>query len=131
VTVFDRNPRRRACLDGSGTATRSSEELTALGEYDALIEATGDPQALDAMLRHVRPGAALLLLGLPYSRREFNFETVVAHELTIAGSVGSGRRISARPSPRCRTWTCDASLSASFRCATSRRPGTRPARANI
>jgi 2-desacetyl-2-hydroxyethyl bacteriochlorophyllide A dehydrogenase len=90
VTVFDRNPRRRACLDSSGIATRSSEELAALGEYDALIEATGDPQALDAMLRHVRPGSALLLLGLPYSRREFDFETVVAHELTIAGSVGSG-----------------------------------------
>ena len=89
VTAFDRNPLRRACFEGASIGTDSSVNMEQLGEFGVLIEATGDPDALQAMLRHSAPGSALLLLGLPYARREFNFESVVAYDKTIVGSVGS------------------------------------------
>ena len=89
VTAFDRRPLRRACFDGTGIETRSSEDLMTLTDYEVLVEATGDPDALDAMLRHSGAGVCLLLLGLPYARQEFNFESIVAYDKTIVGSVGS------------------------------------------
>jgi len=57
--------------------------------FDTIIEATGDAQALDTILHHSRAGATILLLGLPYARRDFNFESVVSYDKTIIGSVGS------------------------------------------
>lgn len=89
VTVFDRNPLRRAYFDDSSIEALSSEDLTTLTDHEVLVEATGDPEALDAMLHHSRAGSSLLLLGLPYARREFNFESIVAYDKTVIGSVGS------------------------------------------
>jgi threonine dehydrogenase-like Zn-dependent dehydrogenase len=53
------------------------------------VEATGDPEILHQMLTQSRTGATFLLLGLPYSRKDFNFEDIVAFDKTIIGSVGS------------------------------------------
>ena len=89
VTVFDRDPRRRAYFDKMPIDTDTSENMERLGEFEILIEATGVPDALEAMLNHSAAGSVLLLLGLPYARREFNFESIVAYEKTIIGSVGS------------------------------------------
>ncbi len=41
------------------------------------------------MLHQSRAGASLLLLGLPYARREFSFESIVEYDKVIIGSVGS------------------------------------------
>jgi len=54
-----------------------------------IVEATGNSDALYSILDHSRAGAILLLLGLPYARREFNFESIVAYDKTVIGSVGS------------------------------------------
>jgi len=89
VTAFDRDPLRRSYFEGTSIQADSSANMERLGEFEALIEATGDPDALNAMLQHSAPGAVLLLLGLPYARREFNFEHVVAYDKTVIGSVGS------------------------------------------
>lgn len=89
VTAFDRVPLRRTYFEGTPIDTDSSENMERLGDFDVLIEATGDPDALHAMLHHSAPGSAVLLLGLPYARREFNFESIVAYDKTIIGSVGS------------------------------------------
>jgi len=89
ITVFDPNPVRRAYFDNSGIETRSSVDLRALVDYEVLVEATGDPEALHAVLHQSRAGASLLLLGLPYARREFSFENVVVYDKVIIGSVGS------------------------------------------
>jgi len=41
------------------------------------------------VLQQASTGATLLLLGLPYSDQTFNFETIVAFDRTVIGSVGS------------------------------------------
>lgn len=88
VTVFDRNPGRLKHF--SGTAVETRRKMEDLSPFEFLIEATGDPEALDAMLHGSRPGATILLLGLPYARRDFNFEAIVGYDKTVVGSVGSG-----------------------------------------
>lgn len=87
VTVFDKHSGRRELFAGSGIQT--SDHLDDLRNFDVLIEATGDPAALDAVLRLSPAGSTLLLLGLPYDRRDFSFETIVAYDKSIVGSVGS------------------------------------------
>ena len=87
VTAFDQSPERLAYFNGSTIET--ADTLDTLHQFDLVIEATGDPDALHGILEHSRPGATLLLLGLPYARREFSFENIVAYDKTIVGSVGS------------------------------------------
>jgi threonine dehydrogenase-like Zn-dependent dehydrogenase len=55
-----------------------------------VIEATGDPDVLETALLSSAAGTTILLIGLPYSRREFSFESIVAYDKCIIGSVGSG-----------------------------------------
>jgi len=86
VTVLDREPSRLALLDGNVTTEHS---LSALDRFDWLIEATGDQVALTALLQQSRTGATLLLLGLPYARHNFSFESIVGFDKTVVGSVGS------------------------------------------
>jgi 2-desacetyl-2-hydroxyethyl bacteriochlorophyllide A dehydrogenase len=87
VTVFDRDPLRREYFSGSDIGV--SGELSLLGEFENLIEATGDPVALDTMLHQSPAGANILLLGLPYAHRNFTFESIVAYDKMVVGSVGS------------------------------------------
>ena len=87
VTVFDREPRRRGIYERLGMET--SSDLRDLPRFDAIVEATGDPQALDGILTHSRAGVAVLLLGLPYARVESGFERIVAFDKIVVGSVGS------------------------------------------
>lgn len=87
VTAFDRNPLRRSYFEGSDIEV--TDDRSRLAEFDVLLEVTGDPEALDAILHQSAAGATILLLGLPYARREFTFESIVAYDKTIVGSVGS------------------------------------------
>lgn len=88
VTVFDRNPTRLSYFAGS--QIQADNDLLRLQEFDILVEATGDPQSLNAALHNSSAGTTLLLLGLPYARREFSFEHIVAYDKSVIGSVGSG-----------------------------------------
>ena len=88
VSVFDREPRRLSYLDDIDAET--SDNLDGIERFALIVEATGDPDALHLLLEKSKPGATLLLLGLPYSRREFSFESVVAYDKAVVGSVGSG-----------------------------------------
>jgi 2-desacetyl-2-hydroxyethyl bacteriochlorophyllide A dehydrogenase len=87
VVVFDREPRRRAVYESVGIAAAHGND--GLAAFDAIVEATGDPGALDGILRHSRAGVAILLLGLPYARVESGFEQIVAFDKFVVGSVGS------------------------------------------
>lgn len=87
VTAFDRSAKRRDYLQGSGIAV--SAEPSDLSPFQAVVEATGDPDALEALLETSTAGSALLLLGFPYSRRPFSFESIVGYDKVIVGSVGS------------------------------------------
>lgn len=87
VVIFDRNPGRlECCVD---TRIRRGQDLRDLPAFDAIVEATGDPDALEAILRNSAIGSTILLLGLPYAKRDFNFGAMVGYDKTIVGSVGS------------------------------------------
>jgi threonine dehydrogenase-like Zn-dependent dehydrogenase len=86
VTVFDRERERLRWLNGEIATSQSLEEL---GRFDWLVEATGDQVVLSTLLQQASTGATLLLLGLPYSDQKFNFESLVAFDRSVIGSVGS------------------------------------------
>lgn len=87
VTVFDRNAIRLGYFSGSGI--RAEPAVTDLAGFDAVVEATGNADALDTILKRSDAGATLLLLGLPYGRRDFSFEAIVGYDKIVVGSVGS------------------------------------------
>lgn len=87
VTVFDRDEARlKPFSDG---AIKVSRDIGELKHFPVVVEATGNPDALHHVLENTPAGANILLLGLPYARREFNFETIVGYDKTVVGSVGS------------------------------------------
>jgi 2-desacetyl-2-hydroxyethyl bacteriochlorophyllide A dehydrogenase len=88
--VFDSNLNRRKTAAEAGLPARSA--LKGLAEFDALIEATGNPDALHTAIAGARAGATLLLLGFPYDKRGFSFESLVGYDKTLVGSVGSSPR---------------------------------------
>lgn len=90
VTVFDRNPRRLQPFEGTGIGV--SGDLSRLAEFENLVEATGNPEALDAILHNSPAGSTILLLGLPYAHRTYTFESIVAYDKMIVGSVGSAAK---------------------------------------
>ena len=90
VTVFDRAQQRLDYFSDSGIAT--AQDLAGIDRFDNIIEATGSPDALDEILRISRAGTSILLLGLPYAHRNFTFESIVAYDKIIVGSVGSSAK---------------------------------------
>ncbi len=89
VTVFDRNASRLSYFDHS--SVMGSGDLKQLKDFDIVIEATGHQDVLETLLRASPAGASILLLGLPYARKEFTFEDIVTYDKTVVGSVGSGK----------------------------------------
>lgn len=90
VTVFDRDPARLTGFERLGIAT--SSHLKGLHRFELLAEVTGNPESLETVLEKSGAGSSILLFGLPYARKPFNFERVVAYDKTIVGSVGSSAR---------------------------------------
>lgn len=90
VTVFDRDQGRLTGFEQLGIST--SSHLDSLDRFDVLAEVTGNAESLEVVLDKSGAGSSTLLLGLPYARKPFNFERVVAYDKTIVGSVGSSGR---------------------------------------
>jgi 2-desacetyl-2-hydroxyethyl bacteriochlorophyllide A dehydrogenase len=90
VTVFDQNRERLELFSDSDIAV--SDKLSGLGDFESLVEVTGNPDALDGILHQSPAGARILLLGLPYARRQFTFENIVAYDKMLVGSVGSAAK---------------------------------------
>ena len=86
VTVFDQERDRLDLLNGEVETSASLEDL---GRFEWLIEATGQQPVLSTLLQQCSTGATLLLLGLPYSAQTFSFESIVAYDRSVLGSVGS------------------------------------------
>ncbi|MBL8997552.1 MAG: alcohol dehydrogenase catalytic domain-containing protein [Gemmatimonadales bacterium] len=89
VTVTDREPRR---LEALGAEFTTSTSLASLGTSEWIVEATGNQQLLSQVMRESSTGSAILLLGFPYGREPFSFESVVAFDRSVIGSVGSSSR---------------------------------------
>ena len=90
VTVFDQNRKRLRYFNGCGIAV--SDNLSGLGDFESLVEVTGNPDALDAILHQSPAGSRILLLGLPYAHRRYTFENIVAYDKMLVGSVGSAAK---------------------------------------
>jgi threonine dehydrogenase-like Zn-dependent dehydrogenase len=90
VLVMDRNPDRLDYFEGSGIEV--SDNLSRLNDFENLVEVTGNPEALDAILHKSPAGARILLLGLPYAHGQYTFENIVAYDKMIVGSVGSAAK---------------------------------------
>jgi 2-desacetyl-2-hydroxyethyl bacteriochlorophyllide A dehydrogenase len=86
VTVFDRERDRLSLLKGVGETSTTMDDLS---RFEWLVEATGQQSVLSNLLERSPTGATLLLLGLPYATQPFSFESLVAYDRTILGSVGS------------------------------------------
>jgi 2-desacetyl-2-hydroxyethyl bacteriochlorophyllide A dehydrogenase len=86
VTVFDARRERLELLNG---AVNTSASLTGFDQFDWVVEATGDQSVLSNVLQNCSTGATLLLVGLPYSQQSFSFESIVAFDRSVLGSVGS------------------------------------------
>jgi len=85
--------RRRARLESAARALPACEvstDLASLWGCDGIAEVTGQSGVLESVLDNVGVGRAVLLLGLPYGGLKFNPERVVAQDLSLLGSVGSG-----------------------------------------
>jgi threonine dehydrogenase-like Zn-dependent dehydrogenase len=89
VTLIDSSEHRLATI---GDTLRTSTSLATARQCEWLIEATGNQVALSQLLREAATGSSVLLLGLPYAPERFSFESVVAFDLSIIGSVGSSSR---------------------------------------
>jgi len=86
VTVFDREKERLALFNKEISISSS---LDSIENFAWIIEATGSQSVLSEILKQASAGAAILLLGLPYSDQTFNFESIVAFDRSVIGSVGS------------------------------------------
>lgn len=87
VAAYDRNPKRRALFEGTGIA--AAVDMKTVPEQQVIIEITGHADVLDHALHASPANSALLLLGFPYGKKAFSFETVTAYDKTVIGSVGS------------------------------------------
>ena len=87
VTVFDRNPKRLESFEGAAVSVGS--DSSRLEQYDVVVEATGDPDSLEQVIRTSNPDAVHLLLGLPASGRRFVAEGRAAGEKAVIWSAGA------------------------------------------
>jgi len=94
VDVVERGAGRLALAasEGAGEAWSSLEQARG-GGYDCVVDATGSPAVMAALLEPVRPGGRVLWFGVPPkdSRLELSPFTVFQKGLTIHGSFTSRR----------------------------------------
>lgn len=88
VEVVEIDPLRRKAVARMGLPVR--EDLPELPEAALWVEATGHADVLAEVLRVAGTGSVVLTLGFPYGVQAFNFEQIVASDISVIGSVGSG-----------------------------------------
>jgi len=100
VTVFDHNDKRLGYFHDSEISV--SKDLTGLAEFENLVEVTGNPDALDAILHRSPAGARILLLGLPYAHRQYTFENIVAYDKMLGRGIPSDHDMVGKSIPESR-----------------------------
>ena len=95
ITVFDPNAKRLSYLQALSVqteqnhATQGKKNELQLERFDTIVETTGKKEVLETILKESAPDSELLLIGFPYGEIPFQFETLVAYDRRIVGSVGS------------------------------------------
>ena len=90
VSVVDRRTSRRESARRTLPGSNVSDDMRTLLACDGIAEVSGHPDVLEGLLNTVGVGRAVLMLGFPYGIISFNPESVVAQDLALVGSVGSG-----------------------------------------
>jgi D-arabinose 1-dehydrogenase-like Zn-dependent alcohol dehydrogenase/glycosyltransferase involved in cell wall biosynthesis len=88
VTVFGESPDRLRAFEGAAVSTNC--DFRDLRNHDVVIAAADDSALLNRAFELSGPGAALLLLGLPYQRRQLSLQAGVELDKTIVWSIGAG-----------------------------------------
>lgn len=89
VTVIDPE---RSRLDALGGSVATAESRGDFSQFDWFVETTGESRMLEDLLNEAPAGAAVLLLGHPPVDQVFSVASLLAHERSIVGSIGSTRR---------------------------------------
>jgi threonine dehydrogenase-like Zn-dependent dehydrogenase/GT2 family glycosyltransferase len=85
--VFDKNEEKLELVRSKVIETKLG--ISGLEKFEYVVEATGKIDPLQKAIHDSMTGAKILLLGLPYEKMDFNFETIVAFDKSVIGSVGS------------------------------------------
>lgn len=89
ITIAEVNARRRVVIAGLTAATVCAPDELAGEEMDYVVDATGNPAAIEAALGHVAPGGAFMVFGVasPAARVPFAPFDIYQKEITIVGSM--------------------------------------------
>ncbi len=92
VTLLGRHPERAAWFPGIRHETAplsgppGAPDPAGARDFDLAVEATGDPEALSAILQRVRPRGTVVLKTTTERPATLDFARVVVDELTLVGS---------------------------------------------
>lgn len=89
VTAFDPEPERLKALGGAVATSQSWKDIA---QFEWFVESTGAPDTISSLLQDAPPGATVLLLGRPPADQVFGVASLLAHDRSIVGSIGSTRR---------------------------------------
>ncbi|GHC79251.1 alcohol dehydrogenase [Nocardiopsis terrae] len=90
VTVVDRNTRRLALAADLGAEATSTDAAEAGGEgFDAAVDVTGSPQAIEAAFTSLRRGGRLLVFGVADEAARVSLSPfrIYNDEITVVGSM--------------------------------------------
>jgi (R,R)-butanediol dehydrogenase/meso-butanediol dehydrogenase/diacetyl reductase len=92
VTVSEPNPLRRAIAERLGAKTVSPEDLAQVPggvalRFDAVIETSGNPNAVTAGFDTLVPGGFLVLVGVIVPPTNLNLLRMLTDEITVTGSA--------------------------------------------
>ncbi len=85
VTLIGRHPERWALYEGQGVRCVESSSPPA-GQFDVVVDCTGNPAGLAAARRLVRPRGRLVLKSTFHADSELNLTTLVIDEVRLIGS---------------------------------------------
>jgi len=94
ITVVDTNKARMDVATSCGASQALGPEAfqRMKGEYDVVIDTTGNAQAIEAAYDHVGPGGLLLLVGQPPAGTDVTFKNMRSHYCGKAMTDSQGGR---------------------------------------
>ncbi|TQN33368.1 NADPH2:quinone reductase [Haloactinospora alba] len=89
VTVVDRVPERLATAEELGAAHTATDAARTGGGFDAAVDATGAPAAIEAALTALRRGGRLLVFGVAADDARISLSPfrIYNDEITVVGSM--------------------------------------------
>jgi 2-desacetyl-2-hydroxyethyl bacteriochlorophyllide A dehydrogenase len=96
ITIVEANPERRVLGQRLTGATAVAQDGLGEAEWELVVDATGNPAAIEGALEHVAPGGTFMVFGVApvEARVDFSPFRVYQRELTIVGSMAILRTFS-------------------------------------